>query len=320
MHTGSATVPMPSLGAWLSYGLGTLNANLPVLRRAVRAHAVRRRAGLGQQLPAAAPPGRAHRPRRRADPRPALAGAAPRRCTSWKQVMLRDVNERHAGARPERPEPAGADRTASRRPRGMMRESPRGLRPVEETEATLAAVRGRRAATARRSPAQCLIARRLVERGVRVVELIDTGSNNNWDAHGDMQDHRPKAQRVDQPLAAPDPGPEAARPAGRDARGHLHRVRPHPVDRHPQHQGPQPLRQGVLVPAGRRRRQGRDRPTARPTSTASTSSKDPCHVHDYHATILHLMGIDHTRLTYRYAGRDFRLTDVHGRVLREILV
>ena len=45
----------------------------------------------------------------------------------------------------------------------------------------------------------------------------------------------------------------------------------------------------------------------------------PCHVHDYHATILHLLGIDHKQLTYRYAGRDFRLTDVHGNVMREIL-
>ncbi len=46
---------------------------------------------------------------------------------------------------------------------------------------------------------------------------------------------------------------------------------------------------------------------------------DPVHVHDYHATILHVMGIDHEHLTYRYAGRDFRLTDVHGRVVRDIL-
>src|SRR5262249_25509259 len=46
---------------------------------------------------------------------------------------------------------------------------------------------------------------------------------------------------------------------------------------------------------------------------------NPCHVHDYHATILHLMGIDHTRLTYRYAGRDFRLTDVYGNVQEAIL-
>jgi hypothetical protein len=48
-------------------------------------------------------------------------------------------------------------------------------------------------------------------------------------------------------------------------------------------------------------------------------ASDPCHVHDYHATILHLLGIDHERLTYRYAGRDFRLTDVHGSVLTRIL-
>ncbi len=47
---------------------------------------------------------------------------------------------------------------------------------------------------------------------------------------------------------------------------------------------------------------------------------DPVHVHDYHATILHLMGIDHTRLVYRYAGRDFRLTDVDGKVVRPVLV
>ena len=47
---------------------------------------------------------------------------------------------------------------------------------------------------------------------------------------------------------------------------------------------------------------------------------DPVHVHDLHATVLHLMGIDHERLTYRYAGRDFRLTDVYGRVVKDILV
>ena len=47
--------------------------------------------------------------------------------------------------------------------------------------------------------------------------------------------------------------------------------------------------------------------------------ENPCHVHDYHATILHLMGIDHERLTYRHAGRDYRLTDVAGNVVRKIL-
>lgn len=50
------------------------------------------------------------------------------------------------------------------------------------------------------------------------------------------------------------------------------------------------------------------------------SWRNPVHVHDLHATILHIMGIHHEKLTYRYQGRDFRLTDVHGRVVRDILV
>ena len=71
--------------------------------------------------------------------------------------------------------------------------------------------------------------------------------------------------------------------------------------------------------AGRRRRQGRAWPTARPTSSASHAVEDKVHVHDLHATILHLLGLDHERLTYRYSGRDFRLTDVHGEVVTGIL-
>ena len=51
----------------------------------------------------------------------------------------------------------------------------------------------------------------------------------------------------------------------------------------------------------------------------ATVAKDRVHVHDFHATILHLLGFDHTRLTYRHAGRDYRLTDVHGRVVKELL-
>ncbi len=59
--------------------------------------------------------------------------------------------------------------------------------------------------------------------------------------------------------------------------------------------------------------------TARPTTSATTSSRDPVHVHDLNATLLHLLGIDHTRLTFRFQGRDYRLTDVHGQVVKGIL-
>ena len=59
--------------------------------------------------------------------------------------------------------------------------------------------------------------------------------------------------------------------------------------------------------------------SARPTTSATTSSSDPVSVHDLQATILHLLGIDHKRLTYRFQGRDFRLTDVHGEVVKKLL-
>ena len=59
--------------------------------------------------------------------------------------------------------------------------------------------------------------------------------------------------------------------------------------------------------------------TASRTNTASTSRSDPVHVHDFHATILHLMGLDHERLTFRHSGRDYRLTDVAGKVVRGVL-
>ena len=71
--------------------------------------------------------------------------------------------------------------------------------------------------------------------------------------------------------------------------------------------------------AGRRRRQGRASSYGATDDYGYYAVEDKVHIHDLHATILHLLGLDHEKLTYRYAGRDFRLTDVAGRVVREIL-
>ena len=151
-----------------------------------------------------------------------------------------------------------------------------------------------------------------------MVELIDTGAGNNWDAHGNMQDHRPKARRVDRPLAAvlldlKQRGllsetlvavcTEFGRTPFTDAAGTLgrnHFTRAFSC-----------LLAGAGVKGGLAHGQTDE--------YGLNIVANPCHVHDYHATILHLMGIDHTRLTYRYAGRDFRLTDVHGKVQQAIL-
>jgi uncharacterized protein (DUF1501 family) len=165
---------------------------------------------------------------------------------------------------------------------------------------------------------QCLVARRLAERGVRFVELIDVGSSDNWDAHGDMLTHAPLARNVDQAIAGLLQDlklrglldetlvvwtTEFGRTpfnAAADARGREHH---HWVY------------SSWLAGAG-----------VRPGTVYGESddygidvARDPVALHDFHATILHLLGLDHERLTYRYSGRDFRLTDVAGNLVKGLL-
>ena len=166
---------------------------------------------------------------------------------------------------------------------------------------------------------QCLVARRLIERGVRTVELVDTGTLSNWDAHGDMEaEHRPKARRVDQPLAALITDLKRRGLFDETLVAICTEFGRTPWTGDAQLERAQPPRHRLYVPLGRGRRQG-GLVYGETDEYGINIASDPVHVHDYHATILHLMGIDHTHLTYRYAGRDFRLTDVHGRVVREIL-
>lgn len=312
MHTGSATVPMPSIGAWLSYGLGTLNPNLPPY------------VVLCEHLPYAGaqiwdssflPP--EHQGMRLIPgdtPIPNLkAPAQTASIADLEQRLLSDFNELHARDRMSDPQLQG--RMASfHTARGMMQVAPQVLETSNETRETLESY-GIANGDRKSFGWQCLMARRFIEQGVRTVELIDTGASDNWDAHGDMQAHRPKAARVDKALAALlsdlnqrglfdetlvaictefgrtpwDKGP---------GRSHWHRAF-------------SCLLTGAGIKGG--------------TIIGETDEygilpvKDPVHVHDYHATMLHLLGIDHTRLTYRYAGRDFRLTDVHGNVVQNAL-
>ncbi|MBL8853464.1 MAG: DUF1501 domain-containing protein [Planctomycetaceae bacterium] len=185
-----------------------------------------------------------------------------------------------------------------------------------ETESTLAAygthVHGR----------QTLIARRLAERGVRYVQLWH-GAGQPWDNHDNIEgQHRELASEIDQPIAA--------LLADLKQRGMLEETlviwggefgRTPTVelggDGNPQ-QGRDHNHYGFSVwMAGGGIKGG--------TVHGSTdefgfrAQENPVSVHDLHATILHTLGFDHTRLTYRYAGRDFRLTDVHGNVLTSIL-
>jgi hypothetical protein len=315
MHTGSATVPLPSLGAWISHGLGTFNPNLP-------SHVV-----LCEHLPYAGsqvwassflPP--IHQGVRvipGADPIPDLhPPARPVSLRELERRILDEVNKDHLLARGGDAELAARMATFDTA-RGMIREAPEVLDVRGET-AAVRSLYGVADGDSTSFGYQCLIARRLVERGVRVVELIDTGSSNNWDAHGDMQEHRPKAARVDRAIAAliadlKQRGlldetllaicTEFGRTPWTDgpgAKGRNHYAKAFSV-----------LLAGAGVKGGYAHGATDD--------YGINIVADPVHVHDYHATILHLMGLDHTRLVYRYAGRDFRLTDVDGSVVRPIL-
>lgn len=313
MHTGSSTVPMPSIGAWLSYALGTFNPNLP-------SYVV-----LAEHLPYAGaqvydsnflPP--LHQGLRivpGTEPIPDLKSPV-RSITvaELERMMLRDVDELHAARRADDLNlPA---RTASfETARGMMQAAPEALDLNRESAATLD-LYGASVGDNQSFAAQCLMARRLLERGVRVVELIDTGSQSNWDAHGDMQDHRPKARRVDLALAGliqdlkqrgllADTLVAICTEFGRTPTTFNGKGREHYVDAFSCLLAGGGVRGGMAY--------------GRTDEYGMQVVENPCHVHDYHATILHTLGLNHKQVTYRYAGRDFRLTDVAGQVLTPIL-
>jgi uncharacterized protein (DUF1501 family) len=167
----------------------------------------------------------------------------------------------------------------------------------------------------------CLLARRLVERGVRFVQLFDQG----WDTHGSVFTRLPeKTKQVDQPIAA----------LLRDLRqrGLLDQT----LVVWSAEFGRTPFAQGT-DDAGDETKAGRDHHKDAFTVWVAgggikggtsygatdelgyTIAENPVHVHDFNATLLHLLGIDHKRLTFRYQGRQYRLTDVHGKVVNDII-
>ena len=161
----------------------------------------------------------------------------------------------------------------------------------------------------------CLAARRLVESGVRTVQVY-YGNGQPWDDHGNIKSHEDKAKNVDQPISAlikdlkqrdllKDTliiwGGEFGRtPVAENGNGRDHN-----------HHG------FSMWLAGGGVKGGMAYGATDEFGFAATENK--VHVHDLHATVLHLMGLDHEKLTYRYSGRDFRLTDVHGTVVKDIL-
>ena len=163
---------------------------------------------------------------------------------------------------------------------------------------------------------QTLMARRLLERGVRYVQLWH-GAGQPWDHHKDIATKiRETARDIDQPIAA--------LLTDLKQRGMLEDtlvICGGEFGRTPVSESDSGATTTLMVlPYGwRAAAYGAARSMARRTISVSKPVQNPTSVHDLHATILHLLGFDHERLTYRYAGRNFRLTDVSGEVVRDIL-
>ena len=315
MHTGSFTFARPSLGSWVSYGLGTINRNLPSF---VVIAPQSPYAG-GQVWGSDFLPG-AHQGTLIVPGAEPIANVKRRVANSALQELelglMGRMNQRHVASRSFDPLLQARIRSFETA-FGMQMEVPQVLDLSKESDATLDLYGLKRGET-KGFGWQCLMARRLVEQGVRFVELIDTGSSGNWDAHGDMLTHAPLAKNVDQAIAGllrdlkqrgmledtlvvwttefgRTPFVEAKNASGRE---HHHWVFSSWLA-------------GAGVKAGSVYGESDD--------FGINVGKDPVHVHDFHATILHLLGFDHERFTYRHTGRDYRLTDVSGNVVRGLL-
>jgi hypothetical protein len=315
MHCGSWEFARPSIGAWISYGLGTVNRNLPSF------------VVIAPQVPYAGAqtwgsdflPG-CHRGTQLIpgdNPIPNLR----RRVASSKLQelgleMLAKANQKHLAQRT-------ADAALDARIRsfetafGMQREAPEAMDLSNESEATLK-LYGIQPGQMTGFGWQCLVGRRLAERGVRFIELIDVGSSNNWDAHGNMATHAPLARNVDQAISGLITDLKQRGMLDETlvvwttefGRTPYHEKADHPGREH-HHQVFSSWLAGGGLKGGIVHGSSDEHGIA--------VAEDRVHVHDFHATILHQLGLNHEQLTFRHAGRDYRLTDVHGRVVKEVL-
>ncbi len=322
MHTGFNRPGFPSLGSWLSYGLGSENRSMPgfvVMRDGPSTNssggAAMYHSGflpsthqatvveIGKNQP---PIRYLKRPRQ-------VTFAEQRRQLELMARLNRRHQERHA-TQPELAARIDAFETAFRMQSAApdlfdLRREPASVRKLYgETE----------------FGQQCLTARRLVENGVRFVEIFDGAVGRRWDAHGNrgglVGNHRSNAARTDQAIAglikdlksrglldetlvvwATEFGRTPFEEADRNQK----------IGRGHHHYGFSMWMAGGGLKAGFSH--------GATDELGMHAEKNPVSHHDLHATILHLLGLDHLELTYRHNGRDFRLTDVHGRVVEELI-
>jgi hypothetical protein len=312
MNNGTITPTRPSMGAWLSYGLGTENANLPGYVVLCPGRPVR----FAELWASSFLPGKhqgTYVNSTRTDPAqmiPYLKNGTLGRAAQRGQLdLMRRLNEAHLAQR-------GPDRALEARIQSMETAFRMQAEASDAFDIRREPERVRAAYGDSHFAHSCLLARRLAERGVRFVQVY-YGNGQPWDTH---RNHtaltRQLAADIDRPIAAlltdlklrgllddtlvvwgGEFGRTPTTEAG-DGRDH-------------NHWGFTAWLAGGGVRGGMAYGASDD--------FGFRAIRDKVHVHDLHATILHLLGLDHEKLTYRYSGRDFRLTDVYGRVVRALL-
>ena len=313
MCTGSSLPIRPAYGSWLLYGLGSENRNLPgfVVLCPGQPAIVGPQLWSNSFLPGVYQG--CHVVNRGLTPGNVIAylsnPSLSRQAQREQLDLLQSMNEQHLAARTG--DPALEARIRSMELAfGMQTEASEAFDLSKETQST------REAYGKGDFNDGCILARRLVERGVRVVQL-HYDAKENWDSHESTEHHAGCAKRVDQPIAALLKDLKA-RGMLEDTLvlwggefGRTPTAEGHSTGRDHNHYGFTVWMAGGGVKGGM---------TYGATDEFGfTAVENRMHVHDLHATMLHLMGLDHERLTYRYSGRDFRLTDVHGKVAHAII-
>jgi hypothetical protein len=319
MNTGFLRQGYPSLGSWVTYGLGTVNQNLPgfVVLLDHRGGPISGPPNWSAGFMPAAFQGTQFR----TSGDPVLNLSPPADVSRDQQRneldLLAKLNQQHAAARPENSELSARIASYELAFR-MQSDAPDAVDLAKETEDTKK-LYGLDDSKTEKFGRRCLLARRLVERGVRFVQVYSGGGHleDTWDAHSDVnKNHEVHCAETDQPIHAllTDlkkrglldetlvvwAGEFGRTPTGQNGKGRDHSPR-----------GFSTWMAGGGIKGGQVVGQTDD--------FGYAAVEDKVHVHDLHATILHLMGMDHTKLTYFHGGRNMRVTDVSGKVIEAVL-
>jgi hypothetical protein len=318
LHTGFGRGGRPSFGSWVTYGLGTENQDMPAYTVLLSGPL----GGAGTTLWANGFLPSVYQGiqfRSSGDPVLFLSNPKGQSQTDRRRIFdaVKSLNERQLA---DVGDPEIATRISQYEMAYRMQTSVPELMDISKEPQSVLDLYGAKPGASSFAN-NCLLARRLIERGVRVVELYDA----DWDHHSGLATRLPaKCRDVDQAMSA----------LITDLK--MHGLLDDTLVIWGAEFGRTPLRQGIDGD-GKSTNPGRDHHKdaytmwlagggikggithGRTDDFGFSPVENPVHVHDLNATILHLLGLDHERLTFKYQGRDFRLTDVHGKVVNALL-